>query len=95
MDNMLDPEGRTTNATFILNTIDHLNGEDEIAALRSKQQTLNPLDATTPMVRGAIKTLNIAGLPVLVFVFGLMVWGPEKPGGKGLPICSNHKGPLP
>jgi ABC-type uncharacterized transport system involved in gliding motility auxiliary subunit len=78
MDNMLDPEGRTTNATFILNTIDHLNGEDEIAALRSKQQTLNPLDATTPMVRGAIKTLNIAGLPVLVFVFGLMVWAAGK-----------------
>jgi ABC-type uncharacterized transport system involved in gliding motility auxiliary subunit len=78
MDNMLDPEGRTTNATFILNAIDHLNGEDEIAALRSKQQTLNPLDTTTPMVRGVIKTLNIAGLPVLVFVFGLMVWGAGK-----------------
>ncbi len=78
MDNMLDPEGRTTNATFILNAIDHLNGEDEIAALRSKQQTLNPLDATIPVVRGAIKTLNIAVLPVLVFVFGLMVWGTGK-----------------
>jgi ABC-type uncharacterized transport system involved in gliding motility auxiliary subunit len=78
MDNMLDPEGRTTNATFILNAIDHLNGQDEIAALRSKQQTLNPLDTTTPMVRGVIKTLNIAGLPVLVFVFGLMVWGAGK-----------------
>ena len=74
MDNMLDPEGRTTNATFILNTIDHLNGEDEIAAMRSKQQTLNPLDSTTPMVRGLIKTLNIAGLPLLVCVCGLAVW---------------------
>jgi ABC-type uncharacterized transport system involved in gliding motility auxiliary subunit len=74
MDNMLDPEGRTTNATFILNAIDHLNGNDEIAAMRSKQQTLNPLAETSPMVRGVIKTLNIAGLPVLVFVFGLIVW---------------------
>jgi ABC-type uncharacterized transport system involved in gliding motility auxiliary subunit len=74
MDNMLDPEGRTTNATFILNAIDHLNGEDEIAAMRSKQQTLNPLDSTTPMIRGMIKALNIAGLPLLVCVFGLAVW---------------------
>jgi ABC-type uncharacterized transport system involved in gliding motility auxiliary subunit len=74
MDNMLDPEGRTTNATFILNAIDHLNGEDEIAAMRSKQQTLNPLNSTTPMVRGVIKSLNIAGLPLLVCVFGLAVW---------------------
>lgn len=74
MDNMLDPEGRTTNATFILNAIDHLNGNDDIAAMRSKQQTLNPLATTTPMVRGMIKTLNIAGLPLLVCVFGLAVW---------------------
>jgi len=71
---MLDPEGRTTNATFILNAIDHLNGNDEIAAMRSKQQTLNPLADTSPMIRGVIKALNIAGLPVLVFVFGLIVW---------------------
>ena len=74
MDTMLDPEGRTTNATFILNAIDHLNGNDEIAAMRSKQQTLNPLSDTSPMIRGVIKALNIAGLPVLVFVFGLIVW---------------------
>ena len=78
MDNMLDPEGRTTNATFILNTIDHLNGKDEIAAMRSKQQMLNPLATTTPFVRAMIKALNIAGLPVLVFVFGIGVWGAGK-----------------
>ncbi|HKJ99488.1 MAG TPA: GldG family protein [Desulfotignum sp.] len=73
-DNMLDPQGKTTNATFILNTIDHLNGRDDIAALRSKQQTLNPLDPTTPFMRGMIKSFNIAGLPVLVILFGLGVW---------------------
>jgi ABC-type uncharacterized transport system involved in gliding motility auxiliary subunit len=78
MDNMLDPEGRTTNATFILNTIDHLNGKDEIAAMRSKQQMLNPLADTTAFVRTMIKALNIAGLPVLVFVFGIGVWGTGK-----------------
>lgn len=74
MDNMLDPEGRTTNATFILNALDHLNGNDDIAAMRSKQQTLNPLETTSPVIRGMIKTLNIAGLPLLVCVFGLAVW---------------------
>ena len=77
-DNMLDPEGRTTNATFILNAIDHLNGNDDIAAMRSKQQTLNPLAPTTPVVRGAIKTITIAGLPLLVIIFGLGVWGVRK-----------------
>ncbi len=72
-DNMLDLEGRSTNATFILNVIDHLNGEDKIAAMRSKQQTLNPLANITPLTRTLIKTVNIAALPVLVILFGLGV----------------------
>ena len=74
-DNMLDPAGRTTNATFILNALDHLNGQDKIASMRRKQQTLNHLDPTTPMGRGVIKAVNIAGLPILVCIFGLGVWG--------------------
>lgn len=72
-DNMLDPEGRTTNATFLLNVIDHLNGEGKIAALRSKQQTLNPITQTTGFTKNLFKTANIIGLPVLVIVFGLLV----------------------
>jgi len=72
-DNMLDPAGRSTNATFLLNIIDHLNGEDSIAEMRSKQQTLNPLAAITPLSRNIIKTFNIAVLPILVVLFGLGV----------------------
>ncbi len=70
---MLDPQGRSTNSTFILNIIDHLNDEDEIASLRSKQQTLNPIAQTTAFTRGLFKALNIIALPVLVILFGLLV----------------------
>lgn len=77
-DNMLDPEGRSSNATFILNVIDHLNGEDKIALLRSKQQTLNPIAQTTPFGRGIIKAVNIIGLPILVILFGLGVLAKRK-----------------
>ncbi len=73
-DNMLDPEGRTSNATFILNIIDHLNDRDDVAAMRSKNQTLNPLEETSPVARTFIKVFNIAGLPVLVILFGFGVW---------------------
>ncbi|MCP4119884.1 MAG: ABC transporter permease [Desulfobacteraceae bacterium] len=73
-DNMLDSEGRTTNATFVLNVIDHLNGQNEIAAMRSKKQSLNPLAETTPLMRRAIKVVNIGGLPVLVIMFGFGIW---------------------
>ena len=72
-DNMLDPEGRSTNAAFILNVIDHLNDRDDIAVLRSKNQTFNPLAETPPMVRGVIKLFNIAGLPILVILTGFGV----------------------
>ncbi len=73
-DNMLDPEGRTINATFLLNAIDHLNNEDKIAQLRSKQQTMNPLAETTPFDRGLIKAFNMVVLPILVILFGLGVF---------------------
>ncbi|MEA2059436.1 MAG: Gldg family protein [Thermodesulfobacteriota bacterium] len=73
-DNMLDSRGETPNAAFILNLLDHLNNRDDIAVMRSKDQRLNPLAETTPFARGVIKLFNIAGLPVLVVLFGLGVW---------------------
>jgi len=72
-DNMLDPQGRSTNATFILNVIDHLNDQDDMAMLRSKNQTFNPLAETTPMIRSVIKLFNIAGLPILIIIAGFLV----------------------
>lgn len=73
-DQLLDKEGRTTNATFVLNLIDHLNGQDRIAAMRSKHQSLNPLGETTAMTRDLVKTFNIAVLPCLVILAGFGVW---------------------
>ena len=73
-DNMLDEQGRSTNATFLLNAIDHLNNDDGTALLRSKQQTMNPIVQTDPLTKTIIKGFNIIGLSVLVFLFGLGVW---------------------
>ncbi|MCK5097519.1 MAG: ABC transporter permease, partial [Desulfobacteraceae bacterium] len=72
-DDLLDLEGTTTNSTFILNVIDHLNDQDNIAFMRSKQQSFNPLKETTPFIRNLIKSLNIAMLPCLVVLFGFGV----------------------
>ena len=73
-DNMLDPQGRTTNATFILNVIDHLNNQDKIAEMRSKNQTLNPLMQTDSFARVIIKFFNIVIVPVFVIFCGILVW---------------------
>lgn len=73
-DNLIDGKGRDPNATFIMNVIDHLNNRDETAVMRSKVQRFNPLYNIETGTRASIKAFNIAGLPVLVVIFGFLVW---------------------
>ncbi len=73
-DNLLDAEGRSPNAAFILNLIDTLNGRDDIAVMRSKTQQFNPLEETEVMTKNVIKLFNIVGLPVIIVLFGLFTW---------------------
>ncbi len=73
-DNMLDEEGRSPNAMFMMNILDFLNNREEIALMRSKEQRFNPLDDTEGGTKTLVKSFNIAGMPVLVVLFGLMVW---------------------
>ena len=73
-DNVIDEQGKTPNAQFIMNVIDYLNNREEIAVMRSKTQRFNPLKEVAPAVRTTIKTANIAGLPVLVIIAGVVVW---------------------
>ena len=73
-DNVLDADGRGTNAMFVLNTIDYLNDNEDIAIMRSKEQRFNPLRDTEAGTKTFVKTFNVIGLPLLVSVFGLLVW---------------------
>jgi ABC-2 type transport system permease protein len=49
-----------------------LNHRENIAVMRSKTQAYNPLNDTDVVVKNAIKLFNIAGLPILVVIFGLL-----------------------
>jgi ABC-2 type transport system permease protein len=73
-DNLLGTKGRTPNAMFIMNVLDYLNNREDIAVMRSKVQRFNPLRDTGAGIKTFIKSLNIVGPPVLVVLFGLMVW---------------------
>ena len=73
-DNILDAVGRGPNATYILNVIDYLNGREDIAVMRGKEQRFNPLDDTKAGTKTFVKTLNIIGLPAFVVLFGILVW---------------------
>ncbi len=73
-DNVLDAGGRGPNTTFILNTIDYLNGREDIAVMRAKVQRFNPVEEAPAGTKAFVKAFNIAGLPVVVVIFGLGVW---------------------
>lgn len=73
-DNVIDPQGRSANAIFVLNSLDALNNRENIAVMRSKKQSFNPLVDTGLGTKTFVKTFNIAGLPVLVVTFGVVVW---------------------
>ncbi len=71
---IVDETGQAPSSTFIMNLIDKLNGREAYASMRSKSQRFNPLDETSPGTRAFVKAFNIAGLPVIVIIFGIIVW---------------------
>jgi len=73
-DNILNVTGRSPNDAFVLNVVDFLNDREEIALMRSKEQSFNPLGDTGAAAKTFIKSFNIVGLPILVNLFGLLIW---------------------
>jgi ABC-2 type transport system permease protein len=74
-DNALDEEGVSTNAVFLMNTLDYLNNREDNAVMRGKNQWFNPLKSDIkPAARTRVKIFNIGGLPALFILFGIMVW---------------------
>ncbi|MBI5417181.1 Gldg family protein [Candidatus Poribacteria bacterium] len=72
--NVLDKDGKSPNAQFIMNMIDYLNGKENRAVMRSKSQQFNPLKEIKPETKTIIKSANIAGLPILMILAGLIMW---------------------
>ena len=71
---VIDETGRGANTVFVLNAIDYLNQRGDVAVMRAKEQTFNPLNETSAGERTFIKSFIIAGLPLLVALFGVGVW---------------------
>lgn len=86
---VIDPQGRGSNAMFVMNMIDLLNDREGIAVMRSKTQDLNPLEETSAAAKTTIKMFNIVGLPILVALFGLVVWGMRHSRRKTLQMMFN------
>lgn len=76
-DNVLAAQrgGPNPNIDFLLNTLDYLNDREDIAVMRSKIQRFNPLkQGISPFARWISKFINIAGLPALFILLGIVLW---------------------
>lgn len=71
---VIDESGRGANTVLVLNVIDYLNGREGIAMMRAKEQRFIPLEDTSAGTKTFIKSFAIAGLPLLVVLFGVGVW---------------------
>ena len=72
--NILDQDGQSANALFLLNLIDYMSGREDYAIMRTKGITYTPLKETSPQIRSFIKTFNIAGIAIIVVAIGVIVW---------------------
>ncbi|MFW6214382.1 MAG: Gldg family protein [Alkalispirochaetaceae bacterium] len=75
---LLDPQVRTPNGTFIFNALDYLNGTPGFAELRSKGLGVPRLARTSAPVRRAIRLVNTGVLPSLVVILGVLAWWRRK-----------------
>ena len=73
-DNLIDQSGTSTNTVMILNVLDEMNNNGDFALMRKKGLNYNPLSETEPGVKTFIKTINMAVIPLLVVLAGLLVW---------------------
>jgi len=73
-DYIFDSGGSQPNSVFVMNMIDYLNGRAATAVMRGKENSYNPLAALSGGGKTFIKFFNIIGLPVLVVLFGIMIF---------------------
>ncbi len=71
---LIDNEGKSQNAIFMMNVLDYLNGREDMAVMRGKQQTMRLLEEGRGGTRSFIKWFNIIGLPFLVAIAGILVF---------------------
>lgn len=62
------------NTVFVRNTIDWLVGDHDLLQIRSKGLKHNPPKESGEVTKNVIRVVNIAGLPMLVILLGLLLW---------------------
>ncbi|MBN2040145.1 MAG: Gldg family protein [Spirochaetes bacterium] len=74
LSNVVDENGKSLNAIFMHNVVDFLAGNINIPEMRTKGIQISPLKDSGDKSRFIIKLFNIAGLPLVVIILGIVVW---------------------
>lgn len=74
-DNIIDPEGASPNALFVRNVVDLLAGREDLALMRSKGLSYNPIRGDiSGGAKAFIRAFNVAVLPLAAVLAGLLMW---------------------
>lgn len=72
--NQAEEDSQSPNGMFLLNALDYLNNQEDIAVMRSKEQRFNPLDDVKPFTKLFTKVFNIGGLTLLFILLGVFIY---------------------
>ncbi len=70
---VIDENGTTPIAMFLMNTIDYMNGNEDLCTMRSKSLSVNTLTIKSPAAANFWKYFNQYGLVVILIIVGLLV----------------------
>lgn len=88
---MINPDSRTPNGTFLMNAVDQLNGASGMAELRSKGLGVARLTEATPAARAVARWSNTILVPALVVVVGLVVWSRRRARSRRIAELFSHR----
>ena len=71
---VLDASGQNPVAMFVMNTVDYMNGNEDLCTMRTKGLSLNTLTIKSQGFAKFVQYFNEYGLAVLVALAGLLVW---------------------
>lgn len=70
---VIDENGTTPIAMFLMNTIDYMNGNEDLCTMRSKSLSVNTLTIKSSAAANFWKYFNQYGLVVILIIVGLLV----------------------
>lgn len=91
---LIDKEGKYPNSIFMRNVVDWLVSDSDLMSIRSKGLEFNPMKQSSEAVKNIIKVINLILAPILVILFGILLWRSDIVRRKKISVRFGRKGNL-